>query len=226
MNKESIIEIINFGGTISFPYKKKINDWYSDIKITKLGSDEYVIQPGWQKFADVEEAVNWFMDKCFTSKNVGYIQSRLMDKGIVTENSNLENPDKEIKDIFKKEGKLVDEEAKSFNIVVKPFPKIEDANNEINEISKDFTIDNMAEKLKSFKKKYLQLDPYISANFVFDTVSNGKPHEYRTGCDFSYINKELFDRYMEYNNDKTKYKHMEVTVKIGNSDYNRYTLNF
>ena len=71
------------GGTISVPHKSKINEWYGELKISKLGKNEYVIQPYWQKFSDIDDAVNWFMDKGLTSKNKGYIQNRLRDKGLL-----------------------------------------------------------------------------------------------------------------------------------------------
>ena len=232
--KQSIIEIIERGGTISIPYKTKINEWYGELKITKLDKNEYVIQPYWQKFSDVEDAVNWFLNEGFTSKNKGYIQGRLDDKGVKFSDYDIENPTKEVKDAFKKEGKIVDNEAKSFNITIKPFPKVEEAIEYFDKMIKDVTIDNLVDLLSEFEKKYMPLDPYISLKYVFTYTRDGELNEFSSGMNYDDFNKEDYNRII---NDKSmlksfdnfKYSNIRLTIKIdkkGKGDYINYNLDF
>lgn len=44
MNKESIKNVIENNGSIEVPFKIKINEWYGQLKISKLSKNEYVIQ--------------------------------------------------------------------------------------------------------------------------------------------------------------------------------------
>lgn len=224
--KQSIIDIIEKGGTISVPHKSKINEWYGELKISKLGKNEYVIQPYWQKFSDIDDAVNWFMDKGLTSKNKGYIQNRLRDKGLLDDSCDLERPNEKIKKLFREEGKIVDEEAKLLNIVIKPFPKEEDAIADIESLVKNLTVSNLKDSLSEFEKKYMTLDPYISVSFVYDTETSGKKHEYSSGIDYESFSEKVYNRYKNLDK-RCVYKHVNLTIKLRKSDeYKRYNLNF
>lgn len=112
MNKKAIIDVVELGGTVVFDYKSSIDSWFSEIKIFKI-ENEYIIYPGWKQFSDSESAINYFMDEAFTSKNFGYVQKRLIKKGILNEDDKYENPSTKMKLAFEQEGRLVDEEFKS-----------------------------------------------------------------------------------------------------------------
>jgi len=134
MKKESIKEILEFGFELKFPYKSKIDSWYGNISISKC-YDYYNIQPFNVTLYNIDEAIDYFLDKAVTSKNVGYIQGRLDKKVDFEEDYDLEHPDDELKKLFDDEGKIVDDESKQFNIQIKQLPKIKDAISE-------FIIDN------------------------------------------------------------------------------------
>jgi hypothetical protein len=219
--KAAIIDILQKGGSISIPHKYKINEWYGELKINKLNSGEYVIQPGWQKFSNIEDAANWFLNEGFTSKNYGYIQNRLMERGLVSDGDDLEKPNQKIKNLFKQEGELVDLEAKEFNIQVKPLPKVEDAINHIEWMFRIITPDNIISTLEEFEKEYMPLDPYINLSRVFEYERNGEIGQFRSSQD--YKNFTLSDiSYHKYN-----YKNSELSIKVrGNEEYFRKELNF
>jgi len=119
--RESIKLLLNNGLSFSIGYKSEINDWYSDFKLFKVW-DRYkkkeiyysMIEGGHKQFDDIDEAVDYFMEMCFSSKNKGLIQERL-DKKIDFENDeryDLEKPSEELIELFEIEGKIVDEEYK------------------------------------------------------------------------------------------------------------------
>ena len=219
--KAAIIDILQKGGSISIPHKSKINEWYGELKISKLSSGEYVIQPLWQKFSNIEDAANWFLNEGFTSKNYGYIQNRLMERGLVSDGDDLEKPNQKIKNLFKQEGELVDLEAKGFNIQVKPLPKVEDAINHIEWMFRIITPDNIISTLEEFEKEYMPLDPYINLSRVFEYERNGEIGQFRSGQDYkSFTLSDI--SYHKYN-----YKNSELSIKVrGNEEYFRKELNF
>lgn len=114
--KQSIKEMLEVGATIKVPFKERIDSWFGDYSIHKsnLGfSGKYYIFPTMKSFENAEEAIDAFCEQVFTSKNIGYIQERLREKGIDFENDyDLERPTKELREIFAEEGNLVDEEYK------------------------------------------------------------------------------------------------------------------
>jgi CMP-N-acetylneuraminic acid synthetase len=57
------------------------------------------------RFSDIDQAVDFFITEAFTSKNVGYIQSRLMNKNLLGE-YDLEKPTSKIKNLFQEEGNV------------------------------------------------------------------------------------------------------------------------
>lgn len=112
--RESIKLLLNSGVSIRKSYKSKINDWYGEFELYRVydyytKKDKYY---AWHKeFTDIDEAVEFFMVTCLTSKNKGYIQQRL-DKKLNIEDYDLENPSEDLIQIFEEEGKIVDEEFK------------------------------------------------------------------------------------------------------------------
>ena len=116
--KNSIRKIVENFGTISFPYKTEINDWYSQITFTKVNpmwddktDPNYFISPMGLKFNSMDEGINEFMELALTSKNKGLIQKRLTNKGYNFEDDyDLEKPNPELIKLFEEEGKKLDEE--------------------------------------------------------------------------------------------------------------------
>lgn len=227
MTKKAIKEILSVGGTVSLNYKSKISHWYSTTKIFKI-EKEYIVDPGWNRFYDIEEAINFFCNEALTSKNVGYIQSRLQDKGIDFENEyNLENPSGKLKKLFEEEGIIVDEEAKKLDIKVINFPKTKDAVKELKSIIKEINVNNVKEKISFFEKKYITLNPYINMSFVFNNiiVSN---HDYRQGLDYNeFTIARLENAKKEKGDGSLSFNKLELTVKLNESKkYYRFDLKF
>jgi hypothetical protein len=114
MTTKRFEDLIELGCKISVPFKEKISDWYSNIEIyrTRAFDDKryYFISPMGEKYLEPKEAIKEFCKIAFTSKNVGYIQTRLVDKGLDMDRYDFEKPTKQLKKIFKDEGILVDKE--------------------------------------------------------------------------------------------------------------------
>lgn len=111
MLKESIKDIILNGGCVKMSHKYKINQWFEDYSIFILNKAIH-ISPSGETFYNIDEAINTFYDKCFTSKNVGLLQKRLMEKKLINDEYDLENPNYKLKQLFKKEAKILDSEFK------------------------------------------------------------------------------------------------------------------
>lgn len=115
--KNEIKKILEIGSTVKASYKSAINDWFSEISISKIkqtwddGKTYYFISPYCEKFYNIDDAVYKFISYAYTSKNYGYIQQRLINKGVDFENEyDLENPNEKVKKLFEDEGKIVDQE--------------------------------------------------------------------------------------------------------------------
>ena len=228
ITKEAIKQVLNAGGTISVSYKTEINQWYGELKISKL-NDYFVVQPYWTKFYDIDEAINYFCSEAFTSKNVGYTQSRLDKKGIDFEkNYDLENPNDKLKELFRKEGQLVDEEAKALNIVLKPFPDYKNALEEFDALIKYINPNNLVEKLKLFEKKYCTLDPYLNLSYYYDyKEEDGSIHDYSIGVNYNNFTHDRLNSAKKergHNNCLT-FQKLKLTLKLGcDKDYHWYDL--
>lgn len=221
MTKEAIKQVVEAGMTIEFPYKSKINDYYSQLRFVNM--DTYY-RVGEINFSDIDEAVNYFLREGFTSKNKGYIQTRLMNKRNDIDEYWLENPDEELKNLFKEEGKLVDEEAKKLNINVKPFPKVEEAEEWLEKMVKELTVDNFIEKVKEFEKKYMVLDLYISTSFhyEYDDKEKGNDYGYRYSFDYEEFSLDLINEFKEKEIENMHWKCMELCVRISYSEKHRH----
>jgi len=225
--KESIKGVLQMGGSISIPFKSKIDSWYSEVKISEIsdkddGGSVYVIQHPWLKFCDIDEAVNYFCNEAFTSKNYGYIQDRLRNKGLIGESSDLENPSNKIKKMFEDEGRLVDEEAKDINILIKPFPSEKDAELEFKELMDNFDPKTISDVITKYKRKYITIDPYISISLQYDAITNGNQHEHGYSMDISSFYKMYKKRNTIMNKD-SKFKNIKVTFKLRDKEeYQNY----
>jgi len=225
MTKEHIKELLNFGFKIEFPFKDKINSWYTNISISEY-EKYYNIHPYSIKFYDIDEAINYFLDKAITSKNKGYIQGRLDKKINFEEDYDLEKPSKELIKLFEDEGKIVDEEAKELNIFVKKFPTVKTSIKDFESIINNFDINTISESLSFFNKKYSMLDIYISSSFVYepDGTIDHYTHEYRSS------GNKITSKTLEYCKSQKvngyKFKNIEITLKLrGDDEYHRYEIN-
>ena len=225
ISKESIKQVVSSDISIQFPYKSSISSWYGELKLYKL-NDFYYVGPFNIKFFDVDDAVNYFCNEAFTSKNVGYIQSRLIDKGILDmdDSYSLEHPNKKVKNLFKEEAKLVDEEAKSLNITVKEFPKPEIAISEFQSIIDNFNVDTIKDELLSFDRKYSTLDPYISLSYKYDV--EGSEYGYRTTFDYGGFSKKEMKKAKNRKDlpqHKMTWKCLEITLRVrGDEEFYRH----
>lgn len=223
MKRESIKDILESGGSVELPFKSSIGEWYSNIKIYCLERGQYVIHPQYQKFSNIDEAVNWFLRESITSKNVGYIQSRLSKMGVDFESYKLDDPN--LKSILDKEGRIVDDEFKKMNITINPFPKKVDAIKEINLLTKEISIDNLVEKISAFENKYITLDPYINLSFIYEYDNNGNLDEFESGINYNSFNIDLYNERLN-RSDTIKYKNARISIKVRGSKYISHNLNF
>lgn len=223
--KDSIKKVIQMGGTISLPYKTEISCWYSEIKIHKYNKS-YIISPNYIEFFDIDDAVNYFCSESMSSKNYGYVQGRLVKKGIIGDQSecDIENPDEKLIEIFKEEGKIVDEEFKLMNIEVKPFPTIDEANEDIEKIIAEYTnIDSLKKLLNDFMNKYSMIGARLSFSAKYKYDNNNK--DYRIS--FTDLDEKLILKYKDNIKDfntPMEFICIELCVSIS-GDYKRFNLN-
>lgn len=225
IRKEQIKEILNFGFEIKFPYKSKINQWFSNISIIKY-NDHYDISPMSIKFYNIDEAVDYFLDQAITSKNKGYIQNRLNKRYDFEDDYDLEHPNDELKKIFEDEGKVVDEEFKELNITVKKFPKVKTAVKDFQEIINNFDINTIRESILAFDRKYSMLDTYISVSIVYEPDGIKYTHEYRHSFYYKDLTLEKLESSKSQKRNDFKYKNLEITLKLrGDEEYHTYEIN-
>jgi hypothetical protein len=222
--KESIKKLVSTNTSVSRNYKSRIDSYYGVIRLYKI-YDMYCVDYGRRiEFADIDEAIDYFFFHAFTSANVGYIQDRLYEKGLLDEDEDLEKPNEVVKKLFKAESVLVNKEAKSLYGIIKPkpFPTKEDAEKEIKKILSVINPETIAQRLREFKRKYSTIEPYISIKAVFDVANEFvKPHQYSQQVNLEDFNrKELEHRIMSGGKD-AKFAHVMITVKI-KEEYKRF----
>ena len=225
--RESIKKIIQLGASVSLPYKSEISSHFGDVKIYKL-DDEYIIHPHYTRFYNIDDAVGFFCNLAFTSKNFGYTQIRLFDKGLLNDSDehSIENPDRKIKALFKTEGKLIDEEFKLMNIYVKPFPTKKEAYDELKILIESYTdIESLKNLVINFKRKYSMLGVYINISAKYDS---GGEHNHRLTFEMYNINEEIISKYKDTSRftNPTKFIGFELCVDIDDDKkYKRFDLN-
>ena len=87
IKKESLKDILDHRGGITFPYKEKVTDWYTTIRIAKVsGSLNYIIEhdgrfikaddgeDGFPEFDDLYEKLKVLLN------NAGAIQDQILDE--------------------------------------------------------------------------------------------------------------------------------------------------
>ena len=204
ISKEAIKEVVSAGLRIQFPFKSEISSWYGEIKLYEMDNFYYSCDV---KFSNLDEAVNHFCTEAFTSKNVGYVQSRLMDRKIVDDGSDLERPKKNLKKLFKDEAKKVDEEAKS--------------------LVDTLTVDNLVEKLSQYEKKYATLSPYLNLGYKYDV--EGSEHGYRSSFDYENFSREDLNEAKtreDLPQHKMKWNSLQISFKVKGDDFYFFYLNF
>jgi hypothetical protein len=226
VSKESFKQLLEAGVTLQFPYKTKISSWYGELKAYKQYDGFYHVDH--TRFSDIDQAVDFFITEAFTSKNVGYIQSRLMNKNLLGE-YDLEKPTSKIKNLFQEEGKVVDEESKVWNLRPIVFPKAKDAVSEFNKLVKLLTPENIKSSLGDFEKKYATLDPYISISYKYDI--EGVDHGYRITFEYEDFSIEGLNE-AKNRSDLPQHKmtwnclHISFRVKGDNGNFHFFDLNF
>jgi len=220
MKRESIKDILKHGGSIDVPFKSKINDWSSSMKIYSHRSNLYIVDPHHQKFSNIDEAVDWFISKGLTSKNIGYVQSRLSSRGIDFESISP----KEANILIKEEGKIVDAEFQKMEIYLDPFPPKSDAIKDAKEIINGISIDNLSKRMADFENKYITLDPYLSLSFVYEYDANGKSNKFESKVGYETFNRSIYQEHL--NRPDIKYKNIKIAIRIGNSESIFHNLNF
>ena len=109
--KNEIKKLLEAGGTIEFPYKRGVMDWYGQNRICLVAisarlqpSDKFAVSCSGRAskyFADIDEAIKYFMEITFTKKNIA-----LAFDGIVRHK--LKSPETEFDDMSAKTiGELV-----------------------------------------------------------------------------------------------------------------------
>lgn len=232
--KESISNILEMGGTVEFPYKSSIADWYSNTKIYRLEDKKgyfYIVDPRYMNFYDINEAIDFFMDLSMSSKNKALVFKNLIKKNLLTNEDfyNLEHGEisDKLKKLDKKESKLIDEDFKKYNIKLKPIPNPEDALNEVKEIVKETNVDQLRNKLIEFEKKYnlLKVSIIVHAFYNYKLAESDELHDYSACFDYEDINEETINKYKILNssNYEMNFQFFKIIFNINNK-YEQFEL--
>lgn len=84
--KQAIKQLIQEGMTITCGYKLKVGDWWDEAKIhRKNKSNSCIIIFGHdaREFDNLDDGIDFFIDNFHSSKNIGYIITRLEKKGTI-----------------------------------------------------------------------------------------------------------------------------------------------
>lgn len=212
--KQAIIKLLESGSIIKVDYKKRIEDWFSEISIY-MHKDMIMIGPEHMKFYDVDDGINYFMDKAYTSKNKGFIQRRLGIKGLIDEENeyDFETPSKKMRKIFKDEGIIIDKEFEDYGVVVKKFPKLSEAKKDFKKIKDMETLEEIKEYLTKLKKKYSVLDLVFYGYDDYEFINDrGDKDTGSSSMELIYFSQGHLDQlrdYSRYNSDF--YKNMKST---------------
>lgn len=211
--KEAIKTVLNCGGSIKVPYKSDLSSWYGDYTIGMMDG-ETVILPGFMKFQNQDRAIDTFLLETMTSKNIGYLHNRIMKRTPdLLDEYDLKKPTKEIKKIFKDEGKLVDEEFKILNITPEKQLTKKDAIDEIKVICEKANKNTIQKELSDFLEKYAMLSLSISPCALFDIKAS---HDYMASFEFKYFTADRIDWYTNGGNIKTgTFKKWQLFLHIG-----------
>lgn len=167
MRKDTVLEILEAGATIKFPYKGNLKDWYSEISVTKLNGC-YTVSPD-MTFYSAESAVSYFLGMVLSPKNSAYVMDRLARRGIICDG--LDPPGEEYIAEFLLEKKRVSEEFKKLDIVKLKkgdSSEIEDSLKKIIDrvVPGEFP-EKLKEDLRQFANLYALNSPYIGVSFCY-----------------------------------------------------------
>jgi len=229
-NKEAIKEIIDSGGTIRFPYKTNLKDWYSEISIFRF-DDRYHVTPG-TNFYSWDGAISYYFGMILAPKNAAYVIERLKRRGIVCD---LEDPDESYLTEFKKEKKKVSEDFKKLDIIhqkVGTRDEMEDALKKIIEgVQENQFPSSLYSDLRTFLDVYSLNLPHVSVSFCYSI--NTQDSIFRHGEELKCLTPDTLrkakDLSIFQNPDDVKYLHTELSISYqpkegGGKIYKRYEL--
>jgi hypothetical protein len=232
ISRDAIKNVILFGGTIEFPYKKKINEWYGKVSICSLDQGYYVFPYGFT-FSSCDIAIEYLLSVILSPDNAAYVIDRLSKKGIVCD---LESPDDEYIKKFNIERRIVKKEFINLAINVPKEGTADEIDESLSEIIERVETDeypaSLRKDLESFRNTYALNSPHISISFVYSLASQESP--YSNGIELKELtrerlrsakNIELFDE-----SAGAKYLHTELHVSYytergGPKIYKLFTLN-
>jgi hypothetical protein len=215
LDRESIKNVIESGGTIQFPYKRNLKSWYGECSISKSANKEYYIRGGGpaSTFRDADLCIDFFISMLISPDNAAYVIERLSKEGIWCD---LEDPDDEYIKKFKKEKKVVAKELKELNlhiIKIGTDEEIELAIDNIKEKNKEsVSPEDLVYILDEFKYRFTLNDPYISIHFVYNQNAS---HTFSISiplCEFN--NKRIADA-KDPNEIDAKFSYSHTQLMIG-----------
>ncbi len=96
--KETILKIINAGGTVKFKFKYSRKEYMTEASIYNFifyGINKYIVKTGNSKeFDDASEAVDYYMSKVFSTENYAYKwHEALLEMSKINPNFDLDDND-------------------------------------------------------------------------------------------------------------------------------------
>ena len=217
---DAIKKLLNNNSSISVPFKNKIDDWYSEINISRLG-EKYVISQGQMIFYNIDEAIDYFCDLAYSSKNKALIQTRLFDKGLIDEDFLIDSNKMRLVD---EECELVDEKFKKRFNKVKEFPDEITATNEIAAVVDFEDINKLRIFLENFERKYSMFDVFLSLTTEFTYIDdNDNEQTFSSGFGLDLLTEEHIKEHKE--NEKLVFSHVNLTFDfLGHNNFKRFKL--
>lgn len=222
ISKSSIIDIIENDGTVKLDFKRKISDWHSTLSIYKYKNFYHIEGAIRNKFSNIDDAINYFLFETCTSRNAVLVLKRIK----ITDEDNLEKPNKELLKRFKEESKKLDNEIKYLNLKDIEYPSSIDAISEFSHIMTTTDVDTIIKLVDSFEMKYSLLDPYISCSAKY-SVDN-QESDFSCGFDYKHLSNKIETIKKETGSkNNIKYKCINFVIKLrncDNDDFHRYDL--
>jgi hypothetical protein len=112
--KKYVSKILECGGSVKFPYKKSLPDWYSEVEISYNNEDDtyHIHNSKISGEYNTKEAINIFVDFIINDNNLAYVIDRIdtRNKNRLCEKYYFEKPEQELIDIIESEQKLIKNE--------------------------------------------------------------------------------------------------------------------
>ena len=225
--KNEIKMLLNLGINMSVDYKSKIDEWYSKKEIYKY-KDRFIVSSPHITFYNIDEAVNYFILETFSSKNKGYIQNRLFNKNLLSDEIDFEDPSQKTLELFKKEGELVDAELEKLNIKIK-LPTYQEALEEFKKVEKIADLDKVKTHLEKLKKDFSTLDLHVNVILKYFYLKDGEEKINKSFIDIDKLDKnklkKIKDAYIKSEHFKN-FQRMEIDIKISDINFkNQYDIN-